>query len=168
MTQQKPRFLTRPSRYHYTQQAKKLMQERQIQTRLRLRRRHLRRMLPIRQPRRSRRIQEQSPMRIESHRFRRVDGNFRRRILMRHIYDARTILILHAGVPSQEPLALLFLCGLVLPPFHSACAAGYDGEHEEERSEGFGGFRGTVQACAEERGVLEVEGCDGVGGVPQC
>ena len=98
-------------------------------------------------------------MGIERGRFRGVNGDFGGNILVRDEDDARAIFILETTVAPEE-FAALFTFGMAFPPpLAGDCVTCNDGEGEEEGGENLGGFGGSAEAFADERGIEVIEVC---------
>lgn len=134
MTDEQACLFAAPSWYHDTQQTEELVEKGQVEARLGLRRRHLW-CRTITQTRRTGRLQEQSPVRLESGAFCRIYCNTRGRILVRHVYRPRSIFASNTRVPSQQPLPALSLPRTLLPPSDSTVASADNRKGEEYRSD---------------------------------
>lgn len=97
------------------------MQERQVESGLRLRWWHLRRA-PIAEPRSQRRLKEQSPVRVKCGRLRREYRHLGRRILVWDVDGARAVFASEARVAPPHVLPVFFLGAATLPPAESAIA----------------------------------------------
>lgn len=118
-----------PSRYHDVQQAEELVQKREVQARLGLRRRRLWVVGGhIGHARGARRLEEESAVGIKRRLLGGVYDNFGRRVAIRHVDGPGAIFVLESRVPPQKPSARLLLCASVFVQSPASIASAYDGE----------------------------------------